>query len=200
MEGEEKKSKLKDITSRWIAIIGIVYIPVMIIMGKILKIFISSDAYGIYYRIFAGDLLFIPIFPLLLIGFITNLLIYCVKSKKRDDVIILIVILFIICGITYKFIPYSDTYKYYKDLHYVMQDSYCEDVQDLKKIYIEKHEGKLSLKTMYIETSDIKFIVNDNLVEEEDYDTFKAKFKDVKKVKIRYLPNTKTLISIEPAI
>lgn len=94
--------------------------------------------------------------------------------------------------------PYSEMYDYCKDLHCVMESTYCEDVQDLKNVDIKVITGKLSTKTLYVETSDLEFRVGGNIVDEKKFDIFKAKFSKVRKVKIKYLPNTETLLSIEP--
>jgi len=93
---------------------------------------------------------------------------------------------------------YSETYEYYKDLHYVINGTYCEDVQDLKDVYVDTITGKVSTKKLYIDTSDFKFQIRSNIVDKEDFDIFKSKYNKVKRVKIRYLPNSHNLLSIEP--
>jgi len=201
MEEEKIKlciSKPEEIARKWIKIMILTYLPIAFIIGKLIKLFTMTDFYGVYYQVFLFDLLYVPGFSLLLIGLIVNELIYFFKCKRNKNVIALISILVCICSITYKFIPHSETYDYYKDLHYVMEDTYCEDVQDLNNVYINVITGKASTKTLYVETSDFKFIVRKNIVDEENFDSFKAKFKNVKKVKIEYLPNTETLLSIVP--
>ncbi|MBN1056968.1 hypothetical protein DVW05_16760 [Clostridium botulinum] len=54
------------------------------------------------------------------------------------------------------------------------------------------------LSTTYIETIDFKFQVERNIVEKREFNKFKAKFDNVKKVRIKYLSNTNILLSIEP--
>ena len=56
----------------------------------------------------------------------------------------------------------------------------------------------MSTKRLYIETSDFKFSVDSNIVDKKDFDIFKAKYNKVKRVKIRYLPNSHNLLSIQP--
>lgn len=94
--------------------------------------------------------------------------------------------------------PYSETYEFYKDLHYITEGTYCEDVQELKNVYVNVTTGKVTTKALYIQTSDFEFQVRSNIVNESDYDSFKWKYKDVKKVRIKYLPNSEILLSIEP--
>lgn len=201
MEEEKIKlciSKPEAIARKWIKIMLLTYLPIAFIIGSLVKFFIETDLYGVYYQVIWIDLLYVPGFSLFLICLIVNELIYFYKCKRNKKVIILIIILSCICGVTYKFMPYSETYDYYKDLHYVMEGTYCEDVQELKNVYVNVITGKWSTKTLYIETSDFKFQVGSNIVDEENFDSFKAKFKNIKKVKIEYLPNTETLLSIIP--
>lgn len=200
---EEEKIKLKDskpenIARKWIKIILLTYLPISFIIGSLVKFFTEAHLYGVYYQVIWIDLLYVPGFSLFLIGLIINELIYFYKCKRNKNVIILIIILSCICGITYKFMPYSETYDYYKDLHYVIEGTYCEDVQELKNVYVNVIKGKWSTRTLYVETSDFKFQVGSNIVDEENFDSFKARFNNVKKVKIKYLPNSKNLLSIEP--
>lgn len=51
---------------------------------------------------------------------------------------------------------------------------------------------------MYIQTKDFKFLADVNIVQEEDFIAFKGKYDKVKKVKIKYLPNSNELLDIEP--
>jgi len=201
MEEEKIKlciSKPEEIARKWIKIMVLTYIPIAFIIGSLVKFFTETYLYGVYYQVIWIDLLYVPGFPLFLIGLIINELNYFYKRKRHKKVIILIIILSCICGVTYKFMPYSETYDYYKDLRYVMEGTYCEDVQELKNVYVNVTTGKWSTKTLSVETSDFKFQVGSNIVDEENFDSFKAKFKNVKKVKIEYLPNTETLLSIVP--
>lgn len=139
-----------------------------------------------------------PGISLFLIGLIIDELICFFKYNEYKKVIALIFLLFCIGSITYKCIPYSDFNKDYKDLHYVIENSYCEDVQELKSIDIDVLTGKWSSKTLHVETSGTRFIVQDNVVNESHYDSFKYKYRDIKKVRIKYLPNSNLLLSIEP--
>lgn len=200
---EEKNIRLKDskagrIAAKWILIIVVIYIPIPFIIGGIVTVFTRKDFYGVYYQVFWVDLLYVPGFSLFLIGFIINELIYFHSCKRHKNAIKLIIILFLICGITYKFMPYSETYEFCKDLHYVTEGTYCEKVQELKSVYINETKGKWSTKSLYVETLDYNFNVGDNIIDESDYDSFKWKYKDVKKVRIKYLPNSEILLSIEP--
>ncbi len=200
---EEKNIKLKDsragkIAGRWLTIIIATYIPISFVIASFVTDFTKANFYGTYYRIFWVDLLYMPGFSLFLIGFIINELIYFYKCKKRINVITLIITLFLVCGITCKFILYSETYEFYKDLHYVTESTYCEDVQDLKSVYINEIKGKWSTKSLYVETLDYNFNVGSNIVNEENFDSFKAKYSQVKKVRIKYLPNSMILLRIEP--
>lgn len=200
---EEQNIKLKDsnakkIAAKWILIIVAAYIPTVLIIGCMAIAFTRTDFYGVYYQVFGIDLLYMPGFLLFLIGFIINELIYFYNCKRYKNVINLIIIMLLIGGITYKFMPYSETYEAYKDLHYVTEGAYCEDVQELKSVYINEIKGKWATKSLYIETSGYKFNVSNNIAYENDYDDFKLKYKDVKRVRIKYLPNSEILLSIEP--
>ncbi len=200
---EEKNIKLEDskagkIIGKWLTIIIITYIPAAFIIDNLVNDFTKSNFYGVYYQIFWTDILYMPGFPLLLMGLIVNELIYFYKCKRRKNVITLIIILFCILWITSKIIPYSETYEFYNDLHYVTENTYCEDVQELRNIYIKEVKGKWSSKILYIDTSDFEFMVHGNIADEENFDRFKAKYSQVKKVRIKYLPNSRILLSIEP--
>jgi len=200
---EEEKRKLKitkpnEIANKWVIVIIITYLPICFVISHLIKFFAISDIYEYYYVFLTGNLLWGPGVGIFLIGLIINELIYFWKCKENKKIIVLIFLLCCICSITYKWIPYSEVYKDYKDLHYVMENTYCEDVQEVKDVYIHVTTGKWSSKTLYIETSDFKFIVQDNIVNESNYNSFKAKFNNVKKVKIKYLPNSHLLLSIEP--
>lgn len=162
------------------------------------EVFTITDIYEYYYVSFIGDLLWGPGISLFLIGLIINELIYFFKYKEHKKVIALIFLLCCICSMTYKWISYSEFYKDYKDLHYVIENNYCEDVRELKSVDIHVTTGKWSSKTLYVETSGFKFIVQDNIVNESDYDSFKSKYSNVKKVRIKYLPNSNLLLGIEP--
>ena len=190
---EEKNIKLEDskagkIVGKWIVIIIITYIPAAFIIDSLMNNFTKSDFYGVYYQIICTDFLYMPGFSLILIGLIVNELNYFYKCKRYKNVITLIIVLFFICGITCKFMPYSETYEFYKDLHYVIENTNCEDVQELKNVDIHVTTGKWSTKTLYVETSDFEFMVHGNIVDEENFDGFKAKYSQVKKVRIKYLP------------
>jgi hypothetical protein len=201
MEEEEEKLNIKGstrIANRWITIIIITYLPISFAISRLIKLFAISNIYEYYYVFLTGDLLWGPGFGIFIIGLIINELIYFWKCKENKKIIILIVVLCCVCSIIYKWIPNSEVYKYYKDLHYVMENTYCEDIQELKDVYIDVKTGKLSSKTLYVETSDFKFIVQDNLVNESNYDIFKSKYSKVKKVRIKYLPNSNLLLRIEP--
>lgn len=213
---KDKRSKMKDkrrriknkriksldtkpnILGKWISIILITFIAIRIIIACLATLFVKINVYAEYYRQFAVDLAWQLALTIFFIGLIIDELIYYYKYKRYKIIIILIIILVCIGGISYKVTQNSYSYKYYKDLHYVTEGTYCEDVQELKNVYKEVITGKLSLTTIYIETKDFKFIVGDNIVEEKDFDKFKEKFNNVKKVKIRYLPNSETLLYIEP--
>ncbi|NOW06124.1 hypothetical protein [Clostridium beijerinckii] len=200
---EEEKRKLKitksgEIVNRWITIILITYLPISFAISHLIKLFMITDIYEYYYAFLIGDLLWGPGFVLFLVGLIINELIYFSRCKENKKIIVLIFLLCCICSITYKWIPNSEFYKDYKDFHYVMENTYCEDIQELKNVDIHVITGKWSSKTLYVETSDFKFIVQDNIVAESDYDIFKFKYKNVKKVKIKYLPNSNLLLRIQP--
>ncbi len=200
---EEKNIKVEDskvgkIAGIWLGIIIITYVPASYIIGGLVKYFTDASFYGVYYQVFWVDLLYVPGFSLFLMGLIINELIYFYKCRKHKNLIALIIILLFICGITYKFMSYSETYEFYKDLHYVTENTYCEDVQELKNVYVSVTTGKVTTKALYIQTSEYNFDVGSNIVDESDYDSFKQKYKDVKKVRIRYLPNSEILLSIEP--
>ncbi|OOM11685.1 hypothetical protein [Clostridium saccharobutylicum] len=195
---EFKNSKSEEIQKKWFKIILFIYIPISFAIGILLKEFIKTSTYVVYYRSFIGDLTYIPGITLLLICLIVEEIIYFLKCKDNKKIIKLIIALMCICIITYKVIPYSGTYESYKDLRYVIEGTYCEDVQELKNVYINNTTGKLSSRTLYVETSDFKFIVHENIVDDNDFDEFKARFDKVKKVKIKYLPNTEILLSIQP--
>lgn len=200
--GEEKRelkiSKSEEIATKWLTIIIIAYLLISFVIGRLIKFFTITDIYEYYYVFFIGDLLLGPGISLFLIGLIINELIYFFKCKEHKKVIALIFLLCCICSMTYKWIPYSEFYKDYKDLHYVIENNYFEDVQELNSVDIHVTTGKWSSKTLYVETSGFKFIVQDNIVNESDYDSFKSKYIKVKKVRIKYLPNSNLLLGIEP--
>lgn len=201
MESNKIKSaglQPKDIVKIWIAIAIVVYLFTAIVVGRVIDLFTHTSMYGEYYDMFASDILFVPGFLVFLICMIVHELIYFYKHKRNKSVISFIVLLIFILGVTYKIVEYSETYKDYKDLHYAIEGTYCEDVQSLENIYIDKIQGRYSSRAMYIETSNFKFLVHDNIAQKEDFNEFKEKFNNVKKVKIRYLPNSRTLLSIEP--
>lgn len=195
---KSKNSSPKKIAAKWTLIIVATYIPVALIIECMLTILTKTNFYGVYYQVLGIELLYMPGFLLFLIGFIINELIYFYKCKRYKNVINLIIIVLLIGGITYKFIPYSETYKDYKDLNYVTEGTYCEDVQDLKSVYVNEIKGKWSTKSLYVETLCYKFNVGNNIADESDYDSFKLKYNDVKKVRIKYLPNSEILLSIDP--
>ncbi|NRT91273.1 hypothetical protein [Clostridium beijerinckii] len=200
---EEEKRKLKttksgEIVNRWITIILITYLPISFAISHLIKLFMVTDIYEYYYVFLIGDLLWGPGFVLFLLGLIINELIYFSRCKENKKIIVLIFLLCCICSITYKWVPNSEFYKEYKDFYYVMKNTYCEEIQELKNVDIHVITGKWSSKTLYVETSDFKFIVQDNIVAESDYDSFKFKYNNVKKVKIKYLPNSNLLLRIEP--
>ncbi|NRT73809.1 hypothetical protein [Clostridium beijerinckii] len=183
---EEKNIKVEDskagkIIGKWLTIIIITYIPAAFIIDNLVNNFTKSNFYGVYCQIFWTDILYMPGFPLLLMGLIVNELIYFYKCKRRKNVITLIIILFCILWITSKIIPYSETYEFYNDLHYVTENTYCEDVQELRNIYIKEVKGKWSSKILYIDTSDFEFMAHGNIADEENFDRFKVKYSQVKK-------------------
>ncbi|WP_252225241.1 hypothetical protein [Clostridium sp. ZBS2] len=199
----DKSKKIYDETSggileKWIRIIVFTYLISWAIISLLGYLFIKLNVYGEYYKIFTFYLINLPGIPLLLIGLIINELTYFLKNKSYKRVICLIISALCILGISYKLIKYSGSYRCYKDLHYVINNTYCEEVQELKDIYIYTSHGKMVLSTTYIETIDFKFQVERNIVEKREFNKFKAKFDNVKKVRIKYLPNTNILLSIEP--
>lgn len=195
---ELKISKSEMIATKWLTIIVITYLPILFAITYLIQFFTNANIYEYYYVSFISDLLWGPGISLFLIGLIINELIYFFKCKEYKKVIALIFLLCCICSITYKWIPYSEFYKDYKDLHYVIENNYCEDVQELKSVYVNVTTGKITTKALYVKTSDFEFQVLRNIAEESDYDSFKWKYKDVKKVRIKYLPNSNLLLGIEP--
>ena len=150
---EKKKIKLKDsssgkIANKWFVVI-MLYLPIQFIVSGLARLITEKDFYGIYYQVISIDLLDFPGISLFLIGLIVDELIYFIKCKRNKNVIALISAFAFICWITCKFIPYSETYEYYKDLHYVINGTYCEDVQDLKDVYRGNNRKSVNKKTIY---------------------------------------------------
>lgn len=193
-----KNSKPEEIAKKWFCIILFICIPISFFIGILMKDFVRTGTYVVYYRSFIGELTFIPGISLFLICLIVEEAIYYFKCKSNKNIIKLIIAFMCVSIISYKIMPYSGTYESYRDLPYVIKGTYSEEIQELKSVYINEIKGKLSSRTLYAETSDFNFIVHENIVEENDFDKFKARFNDVKKVKIKYLPNTEILLSIEP--
>ncbi|WP_252225227.1 hypothetical protein [Clostridium sp. ZBS2] len=199
----DKSKKVSNETSggileKWIKIIVLTYLSMWGIMNLFSRILIKTNMYGEFYRDFIFYLISMPGILFFLLGLIINELIYFFKCKSYKRVISLIIIVCCICGISYKLIKYSGSYRCYKDLDYVINDTYCEDVQELNNIYEKVITGKYSSTTIYIETIDFKFQAERNIIEKREFNKFKAKFDNVKKVRIKYLPNTNILLSIEP--
>ncbi|MDR5588963.1 hypothetical protein [Clostridium aquiflavi] len=187
-----------EILEKWIKIIIFTYLSIWGIMNLFSRVLIKTNMYGEFYRDFIFYLISMPGILFFLLGLIINELIYFFKCKSYKKVASLIIIALCICGISYKLIKYSGSYRCYKDLDYVINDTYCEDVQELNNIYEKVITGKYSSTTIYIETIDFKFQAERNIVEKREFNKFKAKFDNVKKVRIKYLPNTNILLSIEP--
>lgn len=187
-----------EILKKWIKLTVITYLSMWGIMNLFSKILIKTNMYGEFYRDFIFYLISMPGILFFLLGLIINELIYFFKYKSYKRVISLIIIACCIWGISYKLIKYSGVYRCSEDLYYVINDTYCEDVQELNNIYEKVTTGKYSSTTIYIETIDFKFQVERNIVEKREFNKFKAKFDNVKKVRIKYLPNTNILLSIEP--
>ncbi len=193
-----KNSKPEKIASKWFRITLLIILASSFLGGILMKDFERAYTYVVYYRSFVGELTYIPGISLLLTCFIVEKAIYFFKCKNNKNIIKLVIAFICICIFTCKIIPYSGTYASFMDLPYVVKGTYCEEVQELKSVYINEIKSKISSRTLYVETSDFNFIVRENILEENDLDKFKARFNDVKKVKIKYLPNTKILLSIEP--
>ncbi|NRT73804.1 hypothetical protein [Clostridium beijerinckii] len=193
-----KNSKPEEIASKWFRITLLIILASSFLTGILMKDFVRAYTYVGYYRSFVGELTYIPGISLLLICFIVEEAIYFFKCKNNKNIIKLVIAFICTCIITCKIIPYSGTYTSFMDLPYVVKGTYCEEVQELKSVYIKEIKSKISSRTLYVETSDFNFIVRENILEENDFDKFKARFNDIKKVKIKYLPNTKILLSIEP--
>lgn len=64
--------------------------------------------------------------------------------------------------------------------------------------FINEIKGKWSAKPLYVEKLDYNFNIGNNIVDEGNFDDFKAKYSQVKKVRIKYLHNSEILLSIEP--
>lgn len=192
-----KNSKPKEIANKWFTITLFIVI-ISFLSGILMKDFVRVYTYVVYYRSFIGELTYIPGISLLLTCLIVEEAIYFFKCKNSKNIIKLITAFICVFIITCKIIPHSGTYESCMDLQYVIKGTYCEKVQELNSVYINEIHSKISSRTLYVETSDFNFIVHENIVEDNDFDKFKARFNDVKEVKIKYLPNTKILLSIEP--
>ncbi|WP_252225288.1 hypothetical protein [Clostridium sp. ZBS2] len=187
-----------EILEKWIKRMIFTYLISWAIISLLGYLFIKLNLYMEYYFNFIIELLFVPGIIIFLLGLIINELTYFIKNKSYKRVTCLIISALCILGISYKLIKYSGSYRCYKDLYYVINNTYCEEIQELKDIYIYTSHGKMVLSTTYIETIDFKFQVERNIVEKREFNKFKAKFDNVKKVRIKYLPNTNILLSIEP--
>lgn len=186
------------IIMRWF-VIWILYGLIVLIGPYLFGIIAKQDIFKAYYQQFGTQLLLGPVLIVGLIGLLVNEFIYFFNSKKYRVAIISIIIIGGICGISYKFLQNSLVYKYYKDLHYVMEGTYCENVQSLSKIYSETNfEGRAKVTRIFVKTTDFNFDVGRDIVQVEDYEKFKVKFNEIEKVKIGYLPNSNRLLYIEP--
>ncbi|WP_252225261.1 hypothetical protein [Clostridium sp. ZBS2] len=114
------------IVEKWIRIIVFTYLISWAIISLLGYLFIKLNVYGEYYKIFTFYLINLPGIPLLLIGLIINELTYFLKNKSYKRVVCLIISALCIFGISYKLIKYSGSYRCYKDLHYVINNTYCE--------------------------------------------------------------------------
>ena len=201
MENRKAKfwhSRPGDIARKWICVGVPAYFVVGFGLSGLGKLFADTGGYVEYYKYLIFALLTVPGIMLFFMGLIFHELTYYFNCKRYKNIIILIIILCCICGTSFKLIPYSDSYRFYKDFHYVINNTYLEDITELNNIYKEVTTGKAANTRIYIETTDLKFEIDDNIVKESDYDSFKARFNNVKKVKIKYLPNSEILLSIEP--
>ncbi|MHC1683162.1 MAG: hypothetical protein AB6733_09475 [Clostridiaceae bacterium] len=192
--------KQSEIVSSWIVISGVCMMIGALIIPSIAIYFSKQAIFKGYYEQFAFQFIIIELL-ICLLGFIVNEIIYCYKAKiYKVSVFWFCTLVFIGLWNIY-YIPRSSVYRYYKDLSYVKENAYCEDVQDLKKANVEyKMEGKSGIvERMYVETTDFRFCVDEYIVRKEDYGKFTKKFFKVKRVKIIYLPNSNTLLAIEPA-
>lgn len=192
---DEKQNK---IIIRWFIITCFVYFPsVILIPFFISKFFIKQDIFRGYYEQFTFQIIMWLGLTVCFVGFILNELMYLVTTKKYKLVITFMVIFVCGCSISYILLREGYLYKYYKDLSYVKEGVYLEKIQKLKSIYKE-NEGKAGT-TIYMETTDCRFIIDSDIIEAQSFNEFKAKYNSAKYVKIRYLPNSNRLLYVEPA-
>lgn len=207
MKRERKKlldSKQIDIIFNSFRKAWLVCCPSIIIICLIFEFLIKQYIYKAYYRQFILDSVLVIGTIIFLVCFIVNEfneLIYLFNNRKYKEIIILIIVSLCVLVISYNMLQDNHAYACYKDLHYVQNNTYCEDVQNLIKVYTETTSGTKGGKTtkLYVLTANLNFEVDSDIVKEKDYESFKVKFYGIKRVKIRYLPNSNTLLYIEPA-
>ncbi|MBN1056967.1 hypothetical protein DVW05_16755 [Clostridium botulinum] len=125
-----------EILEKWIKRMIFTYLISWAIISLLGYLFIKLNLYMEYYFNFIIELLFVPGIIIFLLGLIINELTYFFKNKSYKRLVCLIILALCIFGISYKLIKYSGSYRCYKDLHYVINNTYCEEVQELKDIYI----------------------------------------------------------------
>lgn len=193
-----KNTQLK-IIEKWIKYTGLIYVMIWIIFNLCSEHIVGKFIYGEYYRNFAFQLVITPCIFICILGCIVNQIVYLKKAnqqykeiKKLSFIACCIFLIGIILSLNIGVV------ESYKDLSYVLKSSYCEEEKELNDTYIKERKGKYSTVTLYVEVDSYKFRVPDYIADENDYIKFKSTYKNVNKVKIKYLPNTKLLLGIEP--
>lgn len=199
MEENKTTDKKRVIGERWLRITVIFYILYIAFTWCYRYTYVKPGTYNSFYLNLMIKFLYFPLPLFFISGYLINKSLYYKNNKMIFKMISFIILVFMTVGIGCKYMKYSSFYKNLSDLEVVKTNSYNEEVQDLEKVYVEVLKGKITTKTLYIKTTDFEFIAGTAIATEDQYDAFVEKYKNVKKVRIRYLPTTHILLSIEPA-
>lgn len=191
--------KVTEVVEKWLKRSLLFYVISFTAIKILYYFFEEVSMYASFYKNAIISLLQVFGILVFVLGVIIDELLYIFHNKDKNKIIIKVLVMIIIILGGYVSLKYTNFYEYYSDLHYALNDDYCEEVQELKEIYIKKtSSSKLNTRTIYIETKESKFIASEYIVQVKDLDRFKNKFKNCKKVKIKYLPNSNKLLWIEP--
>ena len=186
--------------AKWLLVITIIG-PVTLVSDYIIDVLIKDKMISTYYSILVSNWILIGGG---LIWFMACFLIqgkFLFSKGKSKSAFICLLIFTVLAAIIGKSLVNGNLYKslicYTKDLSYAEKSLYYEKVEKLNDIYKTESIAKGRNVTIWLKTENDTYQLMSNIVTEDTYNEFRKNFKKDDKVKIKYLPNSQFVVSVE---